>query len=203
MKSFSNIWGTIISKFKRYGFFGVISRILTYTLSQFGIEYTKFLIYQKLLKSELLRTESEQQQFSKLSISDFENQQKLNPSWFNAEKISSIRLAFAIKGTTAYGLFEGDLLISYGFLSTSSLGLNNKIQLIENDCYLWDAYTHPCARGRRLHKLLTIYIEREAYKMGKNRALVIVASFNKASSKTYERLGYKISQNYYYISYCS
>lgn len=36
--------------------------------------------------------------------------------------------------------------------------------------------------------------------MGKKRALVIVASFNKASYKTYQKLGYTLIQKYYTLS---
>lgn len=188
----------MISKLKRYGLMGMLQRSVWAILSLIKIKYSSHLLYKKEIE---LTSKYDNLTYKSLNFIDFENQQKLNPQWFDTDKISSIKQAFSIKGTSAFGLFEGKLLISYGFLSTSFLGLNDEIHLIKDDCYLWDAYTHPCARGRRLHKLLTIYIEREAYRIGKKRALVIVASFNKASCKTYERLGYCIMQKYYTVRF--
>ncbi len=187
----------INDKIKRYGLFGFLNRLFSYLLSLIGIVYIKSNLYEKLLNDEVFLEES--YSIMQLTYHDFEAQSALNPQWFNAEKLESIKKALLLDGNSAYGLFQDKLLIAYGFLSTSYMGLLGN-HLLDDDCYLWDAYTHPCARGRRLHKLLTIYRERKAYKMGKKRALVIVDSFNKASKNTYVKHGFYIIQNFYTLS---
>lgn len=198
MISFSNIRGTIISKIKRYGYTGLISRICAALSSYLGINYQISFFYKKSLSKDEVESKY---QFEELSYQDFVEQSRYNSLWFNEEKMDSLKKAFQIDGTKAIGLYdENKLLISYGFLSTTYLGLKN-IKLLDDDCYFWDDYTHPSARGKRLHMQLNISREREAYRIGKKRALVIVASFNKASCKTYERLGYCIMQKYYTVRF--
>ena len=76
------------------------------------------------------------------------------------------------------------------------MGLNRNVILKKDDCYLWDAYTHPNARGKHYHKYLTIYRERVAFKYGKKRSLSIVASFNRASKNSYLARSYNLQETF-------
>ena len=174
-------------KIARYGYCGVLSRMYTYLFSFIGINYQSSICFEKALSKDFYDADN-LLSYRILDYNDFKEQVKYNPSWFDEQKLINIQRALEIVGTKAYGLYDQDLLISYGFISTHFIGLSDTV-LSENDCYLWDAYTHPTARGKRLHRSLTMYIERQAYRMGKKRVLVIVAAFNKASSKTYRKLG--------------
>lgn len=189
----------MVDKLKRYGLKGVLLRLVWKSFSIFKIDCSQCYLLGKSLNEPQSSSQSNAT-FSTLEFVDFKKQRLLNPTWFTDEKISSIKKALEIEGSFAYGLLNNDLLISYGFLSLNYWGLDENLELEKGDCYLWDAYTHPSARGRKLHKMLTMHLEKEAFSKGKKRALSIVDSYNKASRNTYKRQGFSVVQKYFTIN---
>lgn len=162
-------------------------------LSRCGLEVCPQVVYRKELVSP---TEGEAvRPFRELSLDDFEQQVRLNPAWFSSRKMADIRAAFAVEGNRAYGLFDGALLVCYGWVSTRRWGTLER-RLRPGDAYFWDAYTHPDYRGRRLHSALAEWRSRAALQHGCATAYVIVATWNRASRRTYERNGYSCVARY-------
>lgn len=137
--------------------------------------------------------------FKELCLEDFRRQTVLNPDWFTPAKMDDVERGLGIEGNHAYGLYEGELLVCYGWISLERFGLSEE-RLLPTDAYLWDAYTHPAFRGKRLHKYLSIMCLRSIAGYGKSRAVVIVANYNRASRQTYERSGYCLINKFWRYS---
>lgn len=133
--------------------------------------------------------------FKELCLEDFRRQTVLNPDWFTPAKMDDVERGLGIEGNHAYGLYEGELLVCYGWISLERFGLSEE-RLLPTDAYLWDAYTHPAFRGKRLHKYLSIMCLRSIAGYGKSRAVVIVANYNRASRQTYERSAIVLSTSF-------
>ena len=71
-------------------------------------------------------------------------------------------------------------------------------RLEECDGYLWDDYTHPHDRGKGWHGALIRIREQVLREAGKRRAVSIVAHFNRASCRGFQRAGYTLLESYRY-----
>ena len=172
---------------RRYGTAGLVCRIVLWLFSKVGLEIQPWVLYKKRLS---VGTGCTSLPFRELTLADFESQTALNPGWFSWQKMADVRKAFTVPGNHAYGLFEGDLLVCYGWVSLEQWGLEPR-PLQAGHVYFWDAYTHPDYRGRRLHSALAEWRSRAALQHGCATAYVIVATWNRASRRTWERNGYQ------------
>lgn len=171
---------------RRYGVAGLCCRVVLWLLSKVGLDVRPWVLYRKQLTTEGSRSALP---FRELTLADFESQTALNPDWFSGQKMDDMRKAFTVSGNHAYGLFEGDLLVCYGWVSCEQWGLTPR-RLPRGGAYFWDAYTHPDYRGRRLHSALAEWRSHAAVQHGCATAYVIVATWNRASRRSWERNGY-------------
>ena len=74
-------------------------------------------------------------------------------------------------------------------------------RLREDTGYLWDDYTHPAYRGRRLHGEMLGIRERILEQMGKKVAFAMVDFYNRASQVGFERVGYALRSKVYAWSF--
>lgn len=180
------------SMLRRYGWRGLLRNASCKLLRLVGVKASRWNLYAlRLSQSDIAGFDRELAgyAFRELSLEDFRRQAPLNPEWFTPEKINNMEKGFAIKGNHAYGLYEGELLICYGWIGLERFGLE-AMRLLPTDGYLWDAYTHPAFRGNRLHKALNFRRLSAIAQYNKSRAVVVVADYNRASRQTYERTGY-------------
>jgi ribosomal protein S18 acetylase RimI-like enzyme len=102
----------------------------------------------------------------------------------------------ARKGDRCYVLCDGDTVMSYGWYSTKPTTLvevpgGAVLHFSPSHAYMYNAFTRPTYRGRRLHGIgmaaaLTI-VDRE----GLDGLLAYVVSSNFSSLKSFERLGFE------------
>ena len=105
---------------RRYGVAGLCCRVVLWLLSKVGLDVRPWVLYRKQLTTEGSRSALP---FCELTLADFESQTALNPDWFSGQKMDDMRKAFTVSGNHAYGLFEGDLLVCYGWVSLEQWGL--------------------------------------------------------------------------------
>ena len=186
----------ILDIYRRYGICGIIEKTLLKLFSITFLDIDKRLCFKKNLNTSLDCI----YEYKILSLKDFYIQKNVNPDWFSEKKISDIEKAFLIDGNMPYGIYDKNLLIAYGWISTKYFGLEMR-NLQHNDGFLWDDYTHPKYRGKGLHRAIILIRQNELLKLGKNRALTFISSYNKASMSAYKKIGYTVMETFYLISY--
>lgn len=178
--------GRLKDMWRRYGAGGFAGKCLVKVLAIFGVRVRISCHYAKRLDLTAVSIKSE---YRELDQKDFEAQVSVLPERFTDEKMSRIKDAFGVEGNHAYGVYDGNVLAGYGWISTVWM-VNRGRRLKENVGYLWDGYTHPAYRGRGLHGDLIRIRERELVRMGKSVAAVTVDFYNRASKVGFERAGY-------------
>lgn len=188
---------------KRYGWYGCFINAGAKLLNIIGVNASRCHLYALRLSQTDIDDFDKKLSgyaFRELSLEDFCRQALLNPGWFTPAKMTDVEKGLAIEGNHAYGLYEGELLVCYGWISLKYFGLR-PTPLLPTDAYLWDAYTHPAFRGRRLHSYLNYCLIRRCVRQGKSRIVVIVADYNRASSQTYKRLGFRLTDTFWRYSF--
>ena len=183
---------------KRFGIFGCIENAIIHGLEKIGIGFNVMEVFVYEMSSIEIYNE-EQLNIRVLELMDFENQANINPQWFNSQKIDDMRSAFAVEGNIPLGIVVNQMIVAYGWVSLNTMGLEN-IPLKESDGYLWDDYTHPDYRGKRLHSVINQARVAFLCSKGKSRALTQVAHYNHASRVGYIRNGFKRETKYFKIS---
>ena len=178
--------GRLKDMWRRYGAGGFAGKCLVKALAILGVRVRISCHYAKRLDLTAISIKSE---YRELDLEDFQTQIQIHPERFTEEKMSRIKDAFGVEGNHAYGVYAGNLLAGYGWISTVWM-VNRGRRLKENVGYLWDGYTHPAYRGRGLHGDLIRIRERELVRMGKSVAAVTVDFYNSASKVGFERAGY-------------
>jgi hypothetical protein len=102
----------------------------------------------------------------------------------------------ARKGDRCYVLCEGDALMSYGWYSTWPTRLTEMpghavLHFDPAYAYMYNGFTRPEYRGRRLHAIGMAAALAECTKDGLKGLLSYVVSSNFASLKSCERMGYE------------
>ena len=115
--------------------------------------------------------------------------------WFTPTKMAKLARYYRVPGNRVFGCFEAGRLVAYGWISEQYMGYSKR-RLESGDGYLWDGYTHPAHRGRGWHGHLIRIREVELQKAGKERALSVVAHFNRASRRGFQRVGYTLLEGY-------
>lgn len=190
--------GTIIRKigsaWRRYGWWGIVQNLAAKSLRLVGVHlHCNHLLQHSLDGSSATALPP----YRILSLADFEQHQGDDPQWFTPTKMAKLARYYRIAGNRAFGCFEGDKLVAYGWISEQFLGYSRR-HLEAGDGYLWDDYTHPDFRGRGWHGHLIRIREAELYKAGKQRALSVVAHFNRASRRGFLRAGYRLCERYHF-----
>lgn len=182
-------------RIRRYGIRGFLLNAFCKSFRLLGIKLDFKTVYITQAGAMFSNLKSETVQFRELTFEDFKGQEHLNPSWFTPTKLKTLRRAFDIEGNTAYGAFDKELLICYGWISMRQWALESR-RLLSEDGYIWDDYTHPDYRGNGLHRLLALYRIETIYNMGGRRVIAQVSDFNRASRVGLERSGFKIIEHY-------
>ncbi len=179
---------SIKNAFKRFGFLGFLENVFIHLLEKIGIKFSIMGLYSYDIFAS---NSNEFLNVFRVTPNAFISQKELNPNWFSDQKVSDMLLASDDENNVALGVFDGKLLVSYGWVSTRTLGLDNLL-LHESDGYLWDDYTHPDYRGKGFHSIINKSRIALLFEKGKKRALTQVAHYNRASRVGYIRNGFKL-----------
>jgi hypothetical protein len=100
------------------------------------------------------------------------------------------------KGDRCYAIFDGDSLASYGWYSAaptrlSEISTDLTLHFDPGYVYMYNAYTMPQHRGRRLHAIGMAAALQSFVREGKQGLVSYVDCSNFASMKSCERLGYR------------
>ena len=191
-------WNRLKDTYRRYRFRGFAGWCMVRVLAKLGIRLRIMYYYAKRLDSA---TDGRgMREYKELGLADFEAQVPVLPERFTGEKMSRIKDAFSVEGNHAYGIYDGDVLAVYGWISTDWM-VSKSRRLREDTGYLWDDYTHPAYRGHRLHGEMLGIRERRLEQMGKKVAFAMVDFYNRASQVGFERAGYVLRSKVYAWSF--
>ncbi len=182
-----------ISAWRRYGARGVLLNLLERICACVRIEVR----HMTLLAHPLERVTPAEPlpAWQELSFADFERHQGDDPRWFTPSKMERLARAYRPPGSRAVGCVVDGRLVAYGWISEQYMGYS-RLKLADGDGYLWDDYTHPDYRGQGWHGALIRIREQLLLQAGKQRALSVVARFNRASRRGFERIGYLPLEHY-------
>jgi L-amino acid N-acyltransferase YncA len=99
-------------------------------------------------------------------------------------------------GQRCYAAFVGDRLASVSWVAMGSATLwafTTDFSIDDDAIYIFDSYTHPDFRGRRLQASIFQAICREYNERGVRNAVTFVAATNSANLRSRARLGFVIS----------
>jgi len=179
------------SALRRYGPAGLFRAGLQRMLRTIGIVWIRNELYRKPCTAP----ERELPPYRKLTFADFERQTAFDPQWFTTARLQQIASRFRVPETAAFGCFDGEQLIAYGWFSGKYMGYS-KLLLPTGDGYLWDDYTHPDYRGRGLHVQMIRIRDHELYERGLRYGVGMVRDFNRASRRGFEQAGYTLFERY-------
>lgn len=187
-----------LEKIKRYGVWGFFYNRLLHALSTIGIHIDPYYLIVKECSASTI-PHDESVVFRELTYDDFVSYG--NPEWFNASKLAVVSDSFNTPGLKAYGCIIDGKLACSGWVSTSCFAMPYPgfPSLRDTDAYLFDAYVDPIFRGHRLHAKLNINRERVALNQGRTRMLSFVSVWNRASLRSWHRIGYFNEQCFMYI----
>ena len=177
---------------RRYGFYGIIIKILIRILDYIGIYLEVNYCFYKKLDEENIVSEKvgRSQTFRELIYQDFVKNNKCH--WFSANKLDTIKEYCKMNDKNKYfGMVYNDELVCYGAISVENFeGCKIIMKLHETAGYLWDAYTNPNFRGRGYHRDLIKYRLHQLITKGKTEAYSFVAIYNKVSAKGFLKEGF-------------
>ena len=182
----------INNAFKRFGILGLIENAIIHLLIKCGLNIS---VMELLVKPVRYAENKYKGKYKFLEVEDFERQKKLNPQWFSDGKIEEMVRACGDKNNKAIGIVKDNLIIAYGWVSLEKMGFD-EVELLSQDGYLWDDYTHPTYRGQGLHGLINNARINYLCSSGKTRALTKVAHYNRASKNGYYKSGFTKMQTY-------
>lgn len=100
------------------------------------------------------------------------------------------------RGDRCAAIFDSDVLASYGWYATQPIGLTEirGAPVLHFDpayAYMYNGFTHPSYRGRRLHAIGMAAALEVHVKEGRSGLLTYVDSSNFSSLKSCRRMGYR------------
>ena len=97
------------------------------------------------------------------------------------------------KGDECYGALDGEALACYGWYSNKPTEIDNGLTLHFNPdyTYMYNGFTHPKYRGKRLHAIGMNRALREYLRRGFKGLISCVESHNFSSLQSVYRLGYQ------------
>jgi len=96
---------------------------------------------------------------------------------------------------------EGEEVLSYCWTAYNETGVGEidvSVVPLEGELYIYDAFTRPRARGRRLFQLLLSSVLRQAGSQGYRRALIFVSKGNNPSLRAVSSVGFRMFQEVAY-----
>ena len=166
------------------------------TLADFGVSAVNRVVFLKILKGVTIEKVSPEflecpdgYRGALLTESQLRELAK-NPEHLLSKEFLDDALA---KGDECYAVFHGDTLASYGWYSRQPTRIDPPdlwVSFADGYVYMYNGYTHPAHRGKRLHaigmtKALELYLSR-----GFKGLVSYVESTNYASRKSTVRMGY-------------
>ena len=99
----------------------------------------------------------------------------------------------ADKGDECFGIFEGEVLASYGWYSTRPTAITERLRLCFNAeyVYMYKGFTHPHYRGMRLHSVGMGMALNDYVRRGQKGIVSYVEAQNLSSLKSCYRMGYR------------
>lgn len=125
-----------------------------------------------------------------LRYADFRRLRPLHPDLLDSHLMLQLAEAELHQGNEFVGLFDGEELLGFGGISFIHFAISAE-PLPPGAVYLWDDFVCPAHRGRKIHNLLITLRCEIAAERGRNRALALVHTFNKASRKNFEEEGFR------------
>lgn len=178
-----------------YGTWGVVQNLYGRLGALCGVQVRRMLLFAHRLDEPASQAELPPPPFQELTLADFEAHRMEDEAWFTEEKMAKLARYYKVPGTRAYGCVVEGRLVAYGWVSEHYLGYSRR-RLEEGDGYLWDGYTHPAYRGQGWHGVLIRIREQVLREAGKQRAIGVVAHFNRASRRGFQRQGYTLVERY-------
>lgn len=191
------LWDRLKESYMRYRFRGFAGKCMVKLLGAAGVQLRIMYCYVKRIETAGNIVSGG---YRELCYRDFEAQVPVLPERFTQEKMSRIRDGFSVEGNHAYGIYDGDVLAGYGWISTLWMVREGR-RLKAEYGYLWDDFTHPAYRGRGIHGRLIRIREQELVEAGKTVAVSEVDFFNRASQVGFERAGYVLRSKVYSWSF--
>lgn len=114
----------------------------------------------------------------------------LHPDLLDSHLMLQLAEAELHQGNEFVGLFDDEELLGFGGISFIHFEISAE-PLPPGAVYLWDDFVCPAHRGRKIHNLLITLRCEIAAERGRNRALALVHTFNKASRKNFEEEGFR------------
>ena len=181
--------------YKRYGFSGVIIKLVLKFFSYLGIQVDIYYCFcREITEKDRFKYDPD---FVELSLSDFKKYG--DPSWFTKMKLEQIeKLLEKRDENKCWGIIKGSELLCSGWVAFYYIeGFDWRMKLPSKLGYLWDSYTSIGHRGKGLHgKMIEKRIHELALK-GYNRVCSFVSIYNKASYKGFLRKGFDKRQIFF------
>lgn len=107
----------------------------------------------------------------------------------------------AAKGDRCHGLFDGDVLASYGWYSNAPTAIDEHfvVRFDPRYTYMYKGFTLPTYRGKRLHAIGMLQALRDSTEQGQLGLISYVMAHNFSSLKSTERMGYRIFGSIYLL----
>lgn len=180
---------------RRYGAYGVLQALGAKCLAKMGLRVHRMRVLVHTLGEA--DTTPPLPAYREMTYADFVAHRADDPAWFTDAYLAKMERRFKVPATRAFGCFESGQLVAYGFTSERYLGYSHR-GLEAGDGYLWDGYTLPQHRGKGWHGALIRIREQVLREAGKTRAVGIVAQYNRASYRGFQRAGYTLLESYRY-----
>lgn len=180
----------ILEKYKQYGLFNFIKRIILSLFSRVGISINKWLICSQLLGVNKLKIIDIDSKFlvKEMTLQDFESSNK-----FDINKLNKLKERLTNKFFIAYGVYDKNELAYYCWISLKEFQFSKNLYdttLNEDQGLLFDAFCFPKYRGNRLHNFMNVYRLKKLIEYKKKEALVILLSENTPARKSQKKSGF-------------
>ncbi|ULQ55727.1 GNAT family N-acetyltransferase [Flavihumibacter rivuli] len=183
-------------KIKQFGYANAGTLMIKKVLEKLGIFKHTYLVYKKKCNAATISsiTLPEGYHLKKLALSDFS---AATHFLFRDSKLELFKKQLENPAYHSYGIFKGDELAAYIWISYSNIELPNPfnegfyLPLEPNEGYQFDSFCHPTHRRKGLNAYLVHYGEKELINNKKDYAVSIIRRENKASRGSWEKVGFK------------
>lgn len=184
----------ILEKYKQYGFLNFVKRILLGVLSRLGISVNKWLVCTQNISVELLNNIviNDKFQIKEMFLKDFQSSKK-----FDSDKLNRIKERFDKKSFLAFGVYDGNDLAYYCWISLREFQFSNNIYQMDLKSFeglLFDAFCFPEYRGNKLHNYMNVFRLKKLIEYNKKEAVVVLLSENTPARKSQKRAGFTCSK---------
>lgn len=185
---------SIRDKVKQYGWKNSFKLFLKSIIRKIGIQLESFWLLENNLSLDEITQKMSKYDYSnvkELNLDDFENGDSLV---FNDVKLDLIRERFESGQYWSFGIYYETQLVYTCWITTLEIGFSKKyntsMDLLEDEGYLVDAYTHPDFRGKGLHSKMNLFRIMSLMKKGRARNYVVVQNENVPAIKSQLKSGF-------------